>query len=362
MIRRNASIVICVVVFVFTTYLFTTTLSSNVYNSLKSTKSNKKGRANAAFVILTTDDDLYGILSSIRQMEDRFNLRDSGGYDYVFLNERKFSKEFKKRTSAIISTHAYYGLVSPSDWQQPSWIDEDRAAASRHLMVLDKTLHGESVPYRNMCRFFSGKFYNHPLLQPYDYYWRIEPNVEYTCDLDQDPFLALQENGSQYGFTISILEFPDTIKTLWETVKDFMKDYPEHIAANNSMGFISDNEGETYNGCHFWSNFEIGNLNFFRSKAYNDFFNYLDKRGGFYYERWGDAPVHTIAAALLLPSDAILRMEPIGYNHEPYKHCPLGKKNWNRCSCRTVDSDIYHPHSCSRKWDVFVKHRSWQIN
>ena len=299
MIRRNALIVIGVVAFVFITYLFTTATSVSVYNSLKSTKSNKKGRANAAFVILTTNDDLTGIMHSIRQMEDRFNLRDAGGYDYVFLNDGKFSKDFKKRTSALISTHAYYGQVSKSDWEQPSWIDEDRAEASRIKMALDGSLHGESVPYRNMCRFFSGKFYNHPLLKPYDYYWRIEPDVDYTCDLDDDPFIALKEHDAKYGFTISILEFPDTIPTLWSTVKDFMHEYPEHIAANNSMGFISNDDGETYNGCHFWSNFEIGgfvvetrfnltqaqgDLNFFRSKAYTDFFNYLDKKGGFYYE------------------------------------------------------------------------------
>ncbi len=32
----------------------------------------------------------------------------------------------------------------------------------------------ESVSYRNMCRFNSGFFYRHPLLQKYRWYWRIE--------------------------------------------------------------------------------------------------------------------------------------------------------------------------------------------
>jgi hypothetical protein len=35
--------------------------------------------------------------------------------------------------------------------------------------------------------------------------------------------------------------------------------------------------------------FEIGSLQFLRSQAYLDYFNYLDKAGGFSYERWGDA-------------------------------------------------------------------------
>ena len=69
--------------------------------------------------------------------------------------------------------------------------------------------------------------------------------------------------------------------------------------------FISDDKGETYNLCHFWSNFEIANLNFWRGEAYRKYFDYLDQTGGFFYERWGDAPIHSIAAALFLPKDKI---------------------------------------------------------
>jgi len=79
-----------------------------------------------------------------------------------------------------------------------------------------------------------------------------------------------------------------------------MENHPEYIAEDNSMGFVSDDGGKTYNKCHFWSNFEIGNLDWLRSPAYIDYFSSLDQDGGFFYERWGDAPVHSIAAALML--------------------------------------------------------------
>lgn len=91
-----------------------------------------------------------------------------------------------------------------------------------------------------------------------------------------------------------------------------MSTYPQHISPDNGLSFISDNGGLTYNRCHFWSNFEIGNLDFLRSKAYIDYFNTLDRDGGFFYERWGDAPVHTIGAALLLPKDQLHFFEDIG--------------------------------------------------
>ena len=68
------------------------------------------------------------------------------------------------------------------------------------------------------------------------------------------------------------------------------------------MKFISDDGGETYNNCHcesslvrsasrcftdvlaVWSNFEIGDLDFWRGDTYMKFFEFLDSKGGFYYE------------------------------------------------------------------------------
>jgi alpha 1,2-mannosyltransferase len=67
-----------------------------------------------------------------------------------------------------------------------------------------------------------------------------------------------------------------------------------------------------------WSNFEIADLDFWRSPAYMAYFEYLDSKGGFYYERWGDAPVHSLAAALLLPKDKLHFFAPIGYVRTSY--------------------------------------------
>lgn len=114
------------------------------------------------------------------------------------------------------------------------------------------------------------------------------------------------------------------------------------------MKFISDDGGETYNNCHcesspppphlaafadvhaVWSNFEIGDLDFWRGEAYSKFFDFLDEKGGFYYEvrrsacrqtgsmwltfaqRWGDAPVHSIGAALFAKKEQIHFFNDIG--------------------------------------------------
>lgn len=51
-------------------------------------------KANAAFVVLARNNDLDGVLSSMKQMEDRFNKKFN--YPWIFLNEQPFTEEFKK--------------------------------------------------------------------------------------------------------------------------------------------------------------------------------------------------------------------------------------------------------------------------
>lgn len=63
------------------------------------------------------------------------------------------------------------------------------------------------------------------------------------------------------------------------------------------LNYFTD-DGHTYNGHHFWSNFEIADVRFFAGEEYQSYFEYLDKDGGFFYERWGDAPVHSLGLGL----------------------------------------------------------------
>ncbi|OCH94995.1 glycosyltransferase family 15 protein [Obba rivulosa] len=308
-------------------------------------------RANATFVILARNSDLSGIASSMKQMEDRFNKQYK--YPYVFLNEAPFTTEFQERIRTLTDAQVEFGLIEPQQWYQPDWIDEEKAKEAREKMVKDQVIYGGSVPYRNMCRFNSGFFFRHPLLDKYRYYWRIEPDVTFFCDLDHDPFMFMQENNKVYGFTVSLYEYPATIPTLWSAVKEFINDHPEYIPEGNAMNFISDNGGESYNNCHFWSNFEIGDLDFWRGEAYMQFFEFLDKKGGFYYERWGDAPVHSIGAALFAKKEQIHFFKEIGYRHNPFQHCPQGELHKNgKCWCNPSDNFDYEWYSCLKRYDA----------
>ncbi|KAJ7016821.1 glycolipid 2-alpha-mannosyltransferase-domain-containing protein [Mycena alexandri] len=170
---------------------------SQIINSTHTLELAERKRANAAFVILARNSDLDSTVRSVREVEDRFNRRH--GYPFVLLNDEPFTEEFKRRLNAVASGEVFYGQVPREHWVQPDWIDEDRATKGREQLVADNVIYGGSVSYRNMCRFNSGFFFRHPLLQSFRWYWRIEPDVHFHCDVNFDPFLFMQDRGKVYG-------------------------------------------------------------------------------------------------------------------------------------------------------------------
>ncbi|KAJ2367379.1 hypothetical protein H4S01_002191 [Coemansia sp. RSA 2610] len=281
----------------------------------------------AALVALVRNSDLFGLRMAMRQIEDRWNREHN--YPYIFVNDVPFTDEFKQGVRALTKAQVKFGTLDSESWQVPGWINQTKYQEVKRTAQYP---HGEKDSYRKMCRFQSGYLHRHPLLQDLDYYWRIEPDVEYYCDIDYDPFAFMQQNGLKYGWNVAMTEFMATIPTLWNTTKMFALEHPELIAPDSLWQWLVDEHGQ-YNGCHFWSNFEIVDLSFYRSPAYQAYFDYLDRAGGFFYERWGDAPVHSIAAALFLNASQVHYFSDIGYFHPSVVSCPRGARTQGRCVC-----------------------------
>ncbi|SCW03205.1 LAFE_0G05314g1_1 [Lachancea fermentati] len=356
--------------------LSTNTYVDNVLVNIDNDQNFKNARENATLLMLVRNRELEGALKSMRSLEDRFNRQYQ--YDWTFLNDVPFDNDFIEATTAMASGKTQYGLIPSEEWDRPDWINETVFETSLQLMNEKGVIYGGSKSYRNMCRFNSGYFFRQELLLNYDYYFRVEPDVEYFCDFPYDPFKVMREQRKKYGFVISMYEYEDTIPTLWDAVEEFMEEYPELIDFDtNSFDFITDSglvgkntpiidSNSRYNLCHFWSNFEIADLRFFRSERYIKFFEFLDSKGGFYYERWGDAPVHSIGVALLMRRDEIIHFDELGYYHIPFSTCPSSNlmRIAQRCVCDPdIDENIdVRLNSCLMRWwkngsgKFFMKH------
>ncbi|KAL0074930.1 nucleotide-diphospho-sugar transferase, partial [Phycomyces blakesleeanus] len=286
----------------------------------------------------------------------RFNRKY--GYPYVFLNDVPFTKEFKIAVTALTNAPIKFGLIPEEMWSIPDWVDEPKVHEQLADYEARNILYGGSLSYRHMCRFNSGWFYRHPLLKNYDYYWRVEPGVHFYCDLNYDPFKYMQDNGKEYGFTITLQEIPQTIPTLWDHTMKFA--HANNIDTSFLSFFGSPDGG--YNMCHFWSNFEIASLKLWRDDRYQAYYDYLDSTGNFFYERWGDAIVHSLAAGLFLNKTQVHFFNDIGYKHDIFTHC-IDDGIYGNCMCpESVTNFDEMWGSCLPNWKEFPEQgRQWNF-
>lgn len=289
--------------------------------------------ANATLLSLVRNQELEELLPSIEQVEATFNSKFH--YPWTFINDVPFTAEFKKRTKALLPhSQVNYEVIPEEHWQEPEWFNADLYNASAQYLKDEEVQFADMLSYHRMCRWNSGMFYKHPKLLEYRWYWRVEPKTNYFCQIDYDVFKFMEDNDKTYGFVINIYDSPASIETLWPVTLDFLSKNPQYVHKNAAVNWLRDSKNRPghnlkangYSTCHFWSNFEIGDMDFWRSEAYEAYFEHLDKNGGFYYERWGDAPVHSVALGLFLDSDKIHWFKDIGYQHIPFFNCPNSPK------------------------------------
>lgn len=120
--------------------------------------------------------------------------------------------------------------------------------------------------------------------------------------MHSDPFVEMAKNNKKYGYVTALWEIPETVPSLFNKISDYKRTYkigsrpvwnamiepsylPWPIRPLLRMLPNRNVDGNRWNLCHFWNNFEIADMNFFRSPGYRRLFEYLDAEGGFYYER-----------------------------------------------------------------------------
>ncbi|KAF6010870.1 hypothetical protein HII13_002983 [Brettanomyces bruxellensis] len=350
-----------------------------------------KPREKAAMVVLARNSELDGVLSSMKSLERHFN--QWFNYPWVFLNDEEFTEEFKVEVGKIASGKTEFGIIPERKWHMPFEKDDPVTFAEAVEEQGDRGIMYGSMPaYHRMCRFYSGYFFEHELVQKYDWYWRVEPDVDFYCDITYDPFREMKLHNKKYGFTIMIKELINTVPNLFRYTLSFArenemeftdswplfaksfgrvkgtneKDYKDikdmkqfwsrlqqRVPILDAVDWSTDSSGDDlseygfrslvsagnsastdrskidmfnnmeYSLCHFWSNFEISRTDLFLSPEYKKYFDFLEKSGGFYMERWGDAPIHSLATGLFLSQSEMHYFRDIGYRHSTLEHCPL---------------------------------------
>jgi alpha 1,2-mannosyltransferase len=69
--------------------------------------------------------------------------------------------------------------------------------------------------------------------------------------------------------------------------------------------------------------------------------------------RWGDAPVHALAVAMMLNSSEVHFFNDIGYKHNPLMHCPIEPYLQKNCWC-DEKQNFGNKHSLVYSFDMFT--------
>ena len=89
-----------------------------------------------------------------------------------------------------------------------------------------------------------------------------------------DPLLYMALYKKKYAYTIIAMEVMTTVQRLWKYMMECMKE--NNITMSPFLKEFKEREKNEFNGIHFWSNFEIGDLEFYRSEIYEKYMQKLD--------------------------------------------------------------------------------------
>lgn len=294
---------------------------------------------------------------SVKSFERSFNSKFQ--YPYTFFNEEPFSQDFKEALLALTKAPMYFYQVDPQFWDRPKSVNLDKMLMEKDALEKLDVPNAKLDMYRRTSRFnlLMGKL---PQLDRYKWYWRIEPDSEYFTDVNYDVFKYLDQTGKVFGFTVNVYEQENVVGSLWKDTMQWLNQGENYrfVNENGAFQWLTENLQRPlqtemtggYSGCQFWSSFEIGNLDFFRSEAYTLWTDYLDASGNFFYQVWGDSPVHSVGLGLFADKRDIHWFRDLAFHRSPFTNCPLSDSTTGCDIGKFADESALNERNCLVNW------------
>lgn len=272
-------------------------------------------KTNSVIVYLarSAEADVKDLTKSLALLKKNFLKKFS--YPVIVFVEDSFSEDWKKQVRSESGVDCRFETVH---FEIPSFL----ASQNFPEYVLEPKFN---MGYRHMCRFFSGAIYQEPALRDYKWYWRLDTDSFVTGRVRYDVFKFMEQNGLKYGYSWVTHDSPVVTEGLWSLTKRFLEDnriQPEFL------GKYLDSQGE-WDLSIFYTNFEISDLDMWRSGNFKKYFDFIDRDGGIYRHRWGDTPIHLLAVSSFLPEDQTHCFSDIPYKHQGFIIDP-DKNKWHR--------------------------------
>ncbi|XP_013387234.1 glycolipid 2-alpha-mannosyltransferase 2 isoform X2 [Lingula anatina] len=234
---------------------------------------------------------------AIQSVDKFFNNRFQ--YPIVLFHEPDLLESHKQAINSWTTSNVFFQIV---EFIIPEWI----------RMPADDWLHTcgfARMGYRHMCRFQSVLVSQQPILQPIEWYWRLDDDSELLSDVTYDVFKFMQDRDLTYAYIRLIFDvIPDCIAGLRGNTTKYVQ---EQKLTPTFLERLPENLG-------LYNNFELSRFSFWRRPDVKAYLNYIDHAGGIFYNRWGDAPIKTTALAIFENLDKIFQLTNVQYHHKKF--------------------------------------------
>lgn len=185
-----------------------------------------------------------------------------------------------------------------------------------------------TIGYRHMIHFHATIVHKHlmkrkfPNGKPLEYIFRLDDDSYLTHPVGYDIFRMMDINNKKYGFVNTMIDDPVCIEGMWDHARAFLKSFNQsNPGIVRKENFLEQLE----NGQIFYNNFELSHVDVWTHPLWRAYIGDIERSGKIFLERWGDAPIHTLAVSMIFGLNEIHRFSDIGYRHDPFvRQLPAG--------------------------------------
>ncbi|KAH6695216.1 nucleotide-diphospho-sugar transferase [Plectosphaerella plurivora] len=312
-------------------------------------------RTRAALICLTSDDETAPTVSTITDLESRFNWVYK--YDWTIFSREELSTETKDALSNATSGGAMtFDLVPDDLWLLP---ESNEGCKDQH----DDDFHRKT-------RWQAGLFALESRLRSFDWYLKVDPGSQFSHDFKFDVFAAMRDTQTCYGANGIGQVSSESARALRETAKSFMArhqqtimreadftwilgpsdtaDYADGHNPDHDLDYLSElgfNEHKPQveapdarpsrdmpvntsaadcteiHNCQLDARFDMGSLQMLRGAEFRAFFDHLDDEGTFLYHHIPATNVKSLGASLLFPQSNVWRMDDVSCTTAGHAYC-----------------------------------------
>jgi hypothetical protein len=189
--------------------------------------------------------------------------------------------------------------------------------------------NSSTIGYRHMCMFHATGVHQY-LFNPrngysdVDYILRLDDDSTFNSPIAYDIFHLMRNTNKKYAFVNTVRDDRNCVRGLWYLASKFLSRSfsTEEGSLKNTYNLSSESVNFFLNSWEsdkvFYNNFELSHVSVWKSSFWKAFMGEVDRSGGVYTLRWGDAPLHTINVLLTLLRSEVHSFTDIGYRHSPF--------------------------------------------